>query len=227
VALLPAQVAALSTADIVALTTAQVDVFTSTQIGAITTADIAALTTAQIVALTTAQVATGLLPSQLGAMSTAQLASMTTAQTAALTPFQLTGLGAPPPYALNMQKAFNVDRMVLPTNQFWKEIPTGLTYKTGVMPINGPTQDKLYGLRAIVAAFKSTQVVTITIQRYLDAAGLMPVGAAGTQALTANVSGYAIVNDNVPALFFDVQVANASGSLAVISNPGIAVSANA
>jgi len=219
------QVASLTTA-IAAFTTAEVAAISTVGVGALTTADDGSLTTADIIALTTAQIAALSLPN-IAALTTAQLSAFTTTQIAAFSPFQLGGLGVAPTYKYSTQKAFNVDRLVLPTNKFPSAILTGTTWESGVMPINSMTVDKVYGLRAIVAALTSTHVVTVTVQRYLDSAGLTPVGAPGTLTATANVAGYALVNDNVPALYFDVQVANASGSLAVITNPGIAVSANA
>lgn len=60
-------------------------------------------------------------------------------------------------------------------------------------------------------AVGATNSVTgsIVVQRYLDAAGTIPQGAALTQALTAATAGVLNVTDGLPFLSFTVQITGA------------------
>ena len=108
-------------------------------------------------------------------------------------------------------------------------ILTSVTYTSPILPLfyGDPYISALIGYNQIVIALTSDHVVTITIQRYLDAAGLIPVGAAATQATTANVAGYCATSATIPAFYFGFTIANASGSTAVITNSGVALLPNA
>jgi hypothetical protein len=101
-------------------------------------------------------------------------------------------------------------------------ILTATTYTSPIMPLfkGSPFIGALIGYGQVVVALKSTQVVTITIQRYLDPLGQIPVGAAATQATTANTAGYAATSAGIPALYWGFTIANASGSTATITNSG-------
>ena len=74
---------------------------------------------------------------------------------------------------------------------------------------------------AIAACVTSTQIGNLTIQRYADLAGTIPVGATTTQELTASTAAYAAVNDGVPYLSFVVEVTNTGGSTADITGTAI------
>lgn len=75
------------------------------------------------------------------------------------------------------------------------------------------------GFGGVVATVLSTQIGVLTIQRYADLAGLTPVGAAITQALTANTAAWAGASDGLPFLSFNVTISNTDGALdATLSN---------
>lgn len=74
------------------------------------------------------------------------------------------------------------------------------------------------GFRNIGIGAKLTQSGTITIQRYLDKAGLVPVGALISVVLAANVSNWATVNDGLPFQSFVFVINNTSGSTGTLSN---------
>ena len=84
----------------------------------------------------------------------------------------------------------------------------------------------LAGYNAITVALKASQAVTITVQRYLDQQCTIAVGAAGTVTTTANTSGYVALTTVAPAMWFDVQISNASGTTANLTNPGIILMPN-
>jgi hypothetical protein len=101
---------------------------------------------------------------------------------------------------------FNPD----PVNPVPATIGAGLTYDTGVV---------LAGGRRIVAvAAMLDQTGTLTLQRYIDAAGTLPLGSPITQAMTANVLATIWVNDGQPMASFNVTVQNTSGSLGTLSD---------
>ena len=121
-------------------------------------------------------------------------------------------------------------------NSFPTAILTGAgnAWKSGVLPIfglnpietvatpqNNPKQVCWWD--NVSCALTSTQNVTITIQCYLDAAGLIPVGAVATS--TSTTTPYVGGNPQMPFLYYQVTVTNTSGTTAVITNPGIAVGA--
>jgi hypothetical protein len=75
---------------------------------------------------------------------------------------------------------------------------------------------------AAQVSIKSSQIVTVTVKRYLDQTGTQPVGANGTLTATADTAGYtSAMTDKVPAKYFGVTVANAASASAVISLFGI------
>lgn len=73
------------------------------------------------------------------------------------------------------------------------------------------------GFNKLAAAATLTQTGTLTIQRYIDAAGTVPLGAAITQAMTASTPATAWVNDGQPAASWQVTVTNTSGSTGTLS----------
>ncbi len=85
----------------------------------------------------------------------------------------------------------------------------GATINSNVIPS--------YGWQKGGVGMLSDQAVTLTVQRYLDAAGQIPVGAAITGNLSANVAGSVSWSDGIPYGSFQVSVHNAGGTPANLS----------
>lgn len=88
-------------------------------------------------------------------------------------------------------------------------IGAGLTYDSGVIIC--------VGFKTIAAGTKLDQTGTITIQRYLDAAGAIPVGALISSALVANTANWVTSIDNTPFQSFRVVITNTSVSLGTLA----------
>lgn len=71
--------------------------------------------------------------------------------------------------------------------------------------------------RSLFVVATSSQAGTLSIQRYADAAATIAIGAAISQALSADVSGTVAVNDGLPYLAAKISIVNGSGSTATIS----------
>ena len=97
-------------------------------------------------------------------------------------------------------------------------IAASSSYQSGVIPSNG--------FKAIGIGVTLNQAGSITIQRFLDAAGNVPVGAPITAAITASTAQWATVNDGTPFRSFKFQISNSGTSAANISNFGCLLSAN-
>jgi hypothetical protein len=82
------------------------------------------------------------------------------------------------------------------------------------------------GWKNIAVGCRLSQTGTITIQRYLDKAGQVPVGAPITASLVANTSNWATVNDGLPFQSFTFIIANTSGSLGNLDRFAAVVQAN-
>lgn len=67
---------------------------------------------------------------------------------------------------------------------------------------------------AFAAGVKMDQAGNLTIQRYLDSAGLIPIGAAVTVGVVANVAVTVNVADGVPCNFIKLSIQNTSGVVA-------------
>lgn len=247
------QVAALTSADIQSLTSAQIQYLTTDAIVALSTDAVKGITTAAIPAMTTAQARAietrdiaSLESAQIGAFATDDLAALTTAQLSAIDASDITALNTAQLKALSTDQmaAFSASQvagiadlsvgyntegvvvqgdnpvfLVTPTNGMQIVIPTGTTWSSGVLPMRG--------FNSAVVAILADKVLTVTVQRYVDAAGVLPVGAAGTLTSVANTAGYtSALSANVPATHFKVTVANASGATAVVSNFAIALQSN-
>lgn len=74
------------------------------------------------------------------------------------------------------------------------------------------------GYNKLATTAQLSQAGTLTIQRYVNAAGTIPIGAAIVQALSANTLGYAAVNDGLPFASWQVTIANTSGSVGNLTN---------
>lgn len=91
-------------------------------------------------------------------------------------------------------------------------IAGGGNWNSGLLPA---------GPRNMVAACKLSQAGTITIQRYADLAGLVPIGALASTTLVANTANSVNIVDGVPCLSFVVVISNTSGSTGNLS--GVAI----
>lgn len=105
-----------------------------------------------------------------------------------------------------------------PTGVPGATIGAGSNYTSGVIQANG--------FKSIAVGAKSTQVGAITIQRFMDAAGLVPIGALVSASLVASTSQWATVNDGLPFRSFQFSITNTSGSSATLSNFAAILSAN-
>jgi hypothetical protein len=92
------------------------------------------------------------------------------------------------------------------------------TYDTGLMPSDG------YKVLAVGATLSTTG--SIAVQRYIDANGTVPQGAAVTGALTAAAAGILNVNDGLPFASFDVKIINTGSVSANLTNFGMLLNAN-
>src|SRR5580658_8108760 len=88
-------------------------------------------------------------------------------------------------------------------------IAGGGSYVTGIM--------NAAGLKALAAACTLSQAGSIAIQRYIDPAGTIAIGAAISQVITANVAATVAVNDGLPAAAWQVTISNSSGSTGNLS----------
>ena len=92
------------------------------------------------------------------------------------------------------------------------------TYQTGIIAI--------IGYPGIGIACQLTQVGSISVQRYLDAAGTIPTGSAITATLTANTLGVAnITNDGVAWLSYQVTITSSGGATATVTTFAMTASA--
>ncbi len=247
-ALTTTEIAAITSTDLGSLTTTQIPVLTTTQIGLITasaipgltttvmpymettdlkvlsTTQIAALESSDIGALTTTQIAV-LSTTQLGGVEFVDIAGLTTTQLAALSTTQLGVLSSDGiadlslGYSSYQMSGRNNTLKVIPPNPIPVAIPAGVTWSSGLIQFDG--------FNAAVAAILANQILTVTVQRYMDSEGLLPVGAAGTLTSTANAAGYtSVLSVDVPATHLKVTVANGTSNTAIVSKFAIGIQAN-
>jgi hypothetical protein len=132
------------------------------------------------------------------------------------------------------------------TGQYWEPVANGPVTQVdlvatdplllGTLPTTGTiaasgnyTSAVIYsdGFKSISVGCKSTQTGAINIQRYIDRAGTIPVGAPITAALTAGTSQWAnVVNDGVAFQSFTIQITNTGASPATITLFGALLAAN-
>ena len=104
-------------------------------------------------------------------------------------------------------------KTINPPNPFPIAVLPGVTWESGGMPMDG--------FNSITAAFTFSQIVTATIQKYLDFAGNMPVGEPAAVTTTADAPAWVTMEPGVPGVYFDLKISNAGAVAAVISNAGI------
>jgi|SRR5580765_1892140 len=88
-------------------------------------------------------------------------------------------------------------------------IAAGVTYDSGIIVSRGV---------AVSVWVKATQNLTLSIIQYADYAGLIPIAAATTQAITANTLTNKIVASGPIFSAFKITLANATGSVATVNN---------
>lgn len=77
------------------------------------------------------------------------------------------------------------------------------------------------GFGSVVAAATSNHAATLEVQRYADVAGLVPVGALLSQAMSAATPAWVGAADALPYLTFQVSIVNSAGGSATITNCAI------
>lgn len=93
--------------------------------------------------------------------------------------------------------------------------PPGATIGAGGNFTSLPIQ--VSGFKSIAVGVKLSQAGTITIQRFMDRAGTVPIGALISSTLVANTSNWATVNDGIPFQSFVFVISNTSGSVGNVS----------
>jgi hypothetical protein len=83
-------------------------------------------------------------------------------------------------------------------------------WNSGIMSNGG------YGSLAVAA--KLSQTGTLVLQRYLDPAGTIPIGAAISQAMTANTVATVATTDGLLCSAFSIVVTNTGGSTGNLSS---------
>lgn len=102
--------------------------------------------------------------------------------------------------------------VAVPPIPFPASIADGATWSSDLMLAN-------YG--GLIAAAKSDHAATLTVQRYADLAGLIPVGPLYSQAMAANVAAWTGGNDGLPYVSFAVSIINSAGAVANITGASI------
>ena len=100
--------------------------------------------------------------------------------------------------------------IISPPNSFPATIAAGGSWLSGYIAYND--------LNAVSASAKSTQAGALTLQRYLDSAGNIPIGTAFTATLTAGSLATVSANGDVAAAFFQITITNTGGSVATITD---------
>lgn len=101
--------------------------------------------------------------------------------------------------------------------------PAGLGLATSV-PASGQVQSAVIptnGFRTFAFGLQSTQGGSVSVQRYIDAAGTIPQGAPLTATLTAGVAAVVNATDGAPCQSMQVTVSNTGTSAATLSNVGL------
>ena len=90
------------------------------------------------------------------------------------------------------------------------------------------------GFKVICVGVIATQAGTVTIQRYMDIAGNIPIGTLASATLVANVANTVTVGglgttsplDNLPFLTFTVIITNSAGSTMTLTQVSFLMNAN-
>lgn len=100
-----------------------------------------------------------------------------------------------------------------PTVSFPATIAAGATWTSGVV--------SAAAIKSIVVGAQIDQAGTLSIARYADAAGLVGVGAALSQAMTANTQAWTGADDGLPFASFTISILNSGGVAANVSKTSV------
>lgn len=102
-----------------------------------------------------------------------------------------------------------------PPTPFPATIAAGVTYNSGPI-LSG-------GYPGIAVAAKLNQTGIMTVQRYMDLAGTIPVGDLLSDTMSSGNQSVIWANDGVPFASFVVTIQNTSGALGTLSNTSILI----
>lgn len=106
---------------------------------------------------------------------------------------------------------FGTQRLV-PRAGYPSVVADGATWQSDLLPA---------GFAGATAGILSDHAGTLTLQRYADLAGVLPVGVLLSQAVAANVAAWVGANDGLPFLSFNVQFVNGTGAVANVASISI------
>lgn len=129
------------------------------------------------------------------------------------------------PTSTNSSAEYFVPQAVGPCIQVFPVLPVALpasiaaaaSWQSGI--INGD------GFPKIVCGVTLSQAGTLSIQRYIDQAGLVPVGVPTSVTLVAGTSNAVTITDGIPFGSFQVTIANTGGAAATPSAFALLVNA--
>ena len=104
------------------------------------------------------------------------------------------------------------------------QIPSAAHNLVGPVPNGGNILSPVIpapGWQKGAVGLTSTQAGQISVQRYIDAAGTVPVGAPLTAALVATVANWVSWQDGVPYGSFRITVTNTGGAPATLTNVAV------
>ncbi len=96
------------------------------------------------------------------------------------------------------------------------------------VPSAGSVQSAIlgsYGWQKGSVGVKSTQAGTLSVQRFLDAAGAIPIGAPISAVLIGGTANSVSWTDGIPYASFKITVSNSGGSAATLSNVAVLLQA--
>lgn len=102
--------------------------------------------------------------------------------------------------------------MFVPAATIGLATPVGISATGNSLLVN--TQGQFKGSAGLV----SDHAGTLSVQRYADAAGLVPLGAALTQALVATVGNSVAWSDGLPCGSIIVSFINGAGAVANLTS---------
>ncbi|MGB9154222.1 MAG: hypothetical protein WCD70_14170 [Alphaproteobacteria bacterium] len=100
-------------------------------------------------------------------------------------------------------------------------VPASVHNLPGTIPASGNVQSSLIlteGFSLISVGITTSQAGTLSVQRYLDAGGVVVQGAASSVALSAGIAANLNIMDGKPFASFIITITNSAGSVSTISN---------
>jgi hypothetical protein len=95
--------------------------------------------------------------------------------------------------------------------------PTGLPSTVAANSTGSSSAINTLGMTRGAVGLQSTQAGTLTVQRYVDAGGLIPLSTPATAPLVANTPVSVGWSDGLPCGSIIISVANSAGSPATLS----------